>query len=86
MNYITRVKYEEESHPWKPYIPKNADKIILGTFPTAERNRAYYDRKVDEGKNKMSIINAIRSKLIHRIFAVIRDDRKYEKNHTHILV
>lgn len=47
--------------------------------------KEYYLRKVEEGKNKMSVINAVRAKLIHRIFAVIRDNRKYEKNYTHAL-
>jgi transposase len=36
--------------------------------------RLYYQRKVAEGKNKMSVINTIRNKLIARIFAVV--DRK----------
>ncbi len=43
--------------------------------------RAYFERKVAEGKNKMCVINAIRNKLIHRVFAVIRDDRFYEENY-----
>ena len=47
--------------------------------------RDYYQRKVEEGKNKMAIINAVRNKIIHRIFACVRDRRKYEKNYTHIL-
>lgn len=41
----------------------------------------YYHRKVEQGKNKMSVINAIRNKLIHRVFACVRDNRKYEKNY-----
>lgn len=40
----------------------------------------YYRRKVAEGKNKMSVINAIRNKLIHRIFAVIKRLTPYQKN------
>ena len=32
----------------------------------------YYKRKVEEGKNKMSVINAVRNKLLHRIVAVIK--------------
>ena len=44
--------------------------------------KEYFERKVGEGKNKMTVINAVRSKLINRIFAVIRDNRKYEKNYT----
>jgi len=43
--------------------------------------REYYLRKVEEGKNKMSVINAVRAKLINRIFAVIRDNRKYSNTY-----
>jgi hypothetical protein len=43
--------------------------------------KAYFERKVTEGKNKMSVINAVRNKLIHRVFAVIRDERNYEDNY-----
>ena len=39
--------------------------------------KAYYIRKVKEGKNKMSVINAIRNKLIHRIWAVIQRQMPY---------
>ena len=46
----------------------------------------YYHRKVEQGKNKMLVINAVRNKIIHRVFACIRDDRKYEKNYTAALV
>jgi transposase len=41
--------------------------------------RVYYERKVAEGHNKMSVINAIRNKLIRRIFACVKEDRLYEK-------
>lgn len=43
--------------------------------------KAYYERKVMEGKNKMSVINAIRNKLVLRIFAVLRDQRPYVENY-----
>ena len=39
----------------------------------------YYLRKVAEGKNKMSVINAIRNKLVLRVFACVRDKRPYQK-------
>ena len=35
--------------------------------------KSYFERKVTEGKNEMSVIEAVRNKLIHRVFAVIRD-------------
>jgi transposase len=37
----------------------------------------YYKRKVEEGKNKMSVINAVRNKLLHRIVAVINRGTPY---------
>jgi len=37
----------------------------------------YYERKVEEGKNKMSVINAIRNKLLQRVFACVREKRMY---------
>ncbi len=43
--------------------------------------REYYLRKTEEGKNKMSVINAIRNKLILRVFACIRDNRFYDKDY-----
>lgn len=43
--------------------------------------KTYYERKVAEGKNKMSVINAIRNKLLQRIFAVIRDQRPYTETY-----
>ena len=42
----------------------------------------YYHRKVEQGKNKMLVLNAVHNKIIHRVFACIRDNRKYEKNYT----
>ena len=39
----------------------------------------YFVRKVAEGKNKMSVLNAIRAKLVYRMFAVIRNEQPYRK-------
>lgn len=41
----------------------------------------YYLRKVAEGKNKMSVINAVRNKLILRIFSVVKRNEPYRKNY-----
>ncbi len=53
----------------------------LSSIQNNSEIKAYYDRKVQEGKNKMTILNAIRSKLIHRMFAVVRDNREYENSY-----
>ena len=47
--------------------------------------RAYYERKVAEGKNKMSVINAIRNKLVHILCACIKNDVMYQRNFQHSL-
>jgi transposase len=44
--------------------------------------KRYYERKVNqEKKNKMSAINAVRNKLILRVFACVNQNRKYENNY-----
>jgi transposase len=47
--------------------------------------KAYYQRKLAEGKNKMSVINAVRNKLISRIFACVKNKRMYQKDYQHQL-
>lgn len=42
----------------------------------------YYLRKVGQGKNKMSVLNAVRNKLVHRVCSVVHRGKKYEKNYT----
>ena len=41
----------------------------------------YYRRKVADGKNKMSVLNAVRAKLMLTAFAVVRDRQGFEENH-----
>ena len=40
--------------------------------------KTYFDRKVAEGKNKMTVLNAVRAKIVARMFAVIRNNRIYQ--------
>jgi transposase len=47
--------------------------------------KKYYERKVAEGKNKMSVLNAIRNKIVLRIFACVNNKRIYEKNYSYSL-
>ncbi|MDB5088614.1 MAG: family transposase [Mucilaginibacter sp.] len=39
--------------------------------------KAYYQRKTGEGKSKMAVINAIRNKLVLRIFACVNNNRPF---------
>ncbi|KAA6343554.1 hypothetical protein EZS27_008767 [termite gut metagenome] len=45
----------------------------------------YYLKKVSQGKNKMLVLNALRAKPVHRMFAVIKNNKIYEKNYQNAL-
>lgn len=47
--------------------------------------REYYLRKVDQGKHKMKVINNVRNKLIHRVYACVKNNRIYQKNYNNNL-
>jgi transposase len=49
----------------------------LAAVKTNGELKVYYERKVAEGKNKMSVLNAVRNKLIHRVFAVLKRNTEY---------
>lgn len=62
-----------------------ANKILKSHLHMASMNairchqelREYYLRKVEEGKGKMSAINAVRNKLLHRVVAVVKRGTPY---------
>ena len=60
---------------------KELKKIIhmaaISTISAKGEMRGYFERKVAEGKSKMSVVNAIRNKLIHRMIAVIKRGTPY---------
>ncbi|NQX86878.1 MAG: IS110 family transposase [Flavobacteriaceae bacterium] len=39
--------------------------------------KIYYNRKIEEGKSKMLVINNMRNKLVHRVCAVIKKQQHY---------
>lgn len=72
----------------RPAVSMFADKGIKAILHLAAMSairldndlRKYYRRKVEEGKNKMSVLNAVRNKIIHRVFAVIKNQIPYQKD------
>jgi transposase len=54
--------------------------LIVATRMNGELNE-YYMRKVAQGKNKMTALNAVRAKLVYRMFAVIKNNQPYQKNY-----
>ena len=45
----------------------------------------FIERKKKQGKHIMSILNAVRNKILHTICACVRKNEKYEKNYTNAL-
>lgn len=65
----------------KARVSHRADKVmkrllhlaaVAVTHRVGGEQKKYYERKVAEGKNKMSVINALRAKIVARMFAVIK--------------
>lgn len=44
--------------------------------------KTFFDRKVGEGKHKLNVLNIIKNKIVHRIFACVKEDRLYQHIHT----
>lgn len=57
----------------------------MSAIHTTGEIQNYYQRKVAEGKNKMLVINAVRNKIVHLIFALVRDNTMYQKNYHYAL-
>lgn len=83
----TSIKY-------KPRVSFYADKSLKSILHLAAMSairlendlKIYYQRKVAEGKNKMLVLNNVRNKIVHRAFAVIKQQKPYEENYTNNLV
>ena len=94
--YAGLVPYLEESGIFrgKGRISHMANKKVKTLFHMAalvaiqynEELKLYYERKVNnEKKNKMSVINAVRNKLVQRIFSCVNQNRLYEKNYSKLV-
>lgn len=77
----------EVSHIANKKIKSLMHLCALTSLRSLPEMKAYYERKTKvEGKSKMSVINAIRFKLICRIFACVNQNRKFEKDYAPRLV
>lgn len=66
-------------------IKKLLHLAAMSAIQCCQEIKAFYQRKVAAGKNKMSVINAVRNKLISRVFSCIRNNRRYQKIYQHSL-
>jgi transposase len=74
----------------KPRLSRMADKDLktllhLAAMSAIQRKgelQDYYNRKVEQGKNRMNALNAIRNKIIHRVCSVIKHQKNYQPHLT----
>jgi len=60
-------------------LKKQLHMCALSAITSDPELKIYYNRKVEEGKSKMLVINNVRNKLVHRICACIRENKMFEK-------
>jgi transposase len=71
----------------KPKVPYLANKKLkkqlhmcaLSEIKCDPELKLYFNKKVEEGKSKMLVINNVRNKLVHRVCASIRENKIFEK-------
>lgn len=73
----TIVKKERISKMANQKLKKLLHLSAMATIRSDKELKAYFVRKVEQCKNKMSVLNAIRNKLVHRIMAVIKRQQPY---------
>ena len=73
----TIVKRERVSKMANKTLKKLLHMAAMAAIRVDVEIKAYYKRKVEEGKNKMSVLNAVRNKLVQRIMAVLKRKTPY---------
>lgn len=75
----TIIKRERISKMANQKLKRLLHMSAMASIRCDQEIKAYFKRKVEEGKNKMSVLNAVRNKLVHRIMAVIIRRQPYLK-------
>ena len=52
--------------------------IAMGSIQSNQEMKMYYERRIAEGKTKMSSLNMVRNKILSRIFAVVKRGTPYK--------
>ncbi len=67
------------SHMANKKLKTNLHMASLTAIKFDPELRCYYERKVLEGKHKMSVLNAVKCKLLARVVSVVNNNREYVK-------
>lgn len=72
------VKGRTRLHPCaNKHLKSLLNIAAMGAIQLKGEYKNYYQRRVQEGKNKMSTLNIIRNKLVLRVFAVVKRQTPY---------
>lgn len=76
------IKGRNKVHPMaNKELKKMLHLCALTAIQYSPEFKDYYERKKAEGKNSMSVLNAIRNKIVLRAVAVVNNQRKYVANY-----
>lgn len=75
---------------YKNKISKLGDQKLKSLFTLSAWNairsvpalKSYYERKISQGKNKLSVINAVRNKLVAMVLSVVRRNTPFSKDYS----
>ena len=69
------------SHLANKNIKKLINMCAMSAIQHDPQLKAYYKEKTAQGKNKISVINAVRNKILARVFAVLKRGTPYVNTH-----
>ena len=70
------------SHRANKHMKKILHLAAMAAVRARGKFKVYFERKVAEGKNKMLVLNNVRNKLVHTVFAVVLKSQEYDKNYS----
>lgn len=67
------------SHMANKKLKTNLHMASLAAVQHDNQLKLYYERKIAEGKHKMSVLNAVKCKLLARVVSVVNNNKEYVK-------
>jgi transposase len=78
------IRGKTQTHPMaNKTLKASLHMCAVSSISNNKEMKQYYEKKGSEGKNKMSILNAIRNKLLKKVFACVRDKKMYDHDYTY---
>ena len=75
-----RLQHPGMSHAGNKYVRKVVWMLSIGAIRLVPRYRAYFERRVREGKSKMHILVAVGRKLLSVFYAILKRGKPYDPN------